>query len=123
MSSLERIDSGYKPPTGKEWDDCHCLQTALLSLGITTDDLIEGSEPMLVNAGNSFLVIGLYVFSFDGVGDRKDAGARMFAPRYDILEESATGMGAGPLTGYLHERARFYPSPDLMCCIPQSNFF
>lgn len=108
------------------------LQAALLSLGITTDDLIEGAEPMLVNTGNSFVVIGVrdsetikglepdfglieklsealdligfYVFSFDGVGDGRDAGARMFAPRYGILEESATGMAAGPLACYLREQ-------------------
>ncbi|WP_421863360.1 PhzF family phenazine biosynthesis protein [Marinobacter adhaerens] len=108
------------------------LQAALLSLGITTDDLIEGAEPMLVNTGNSFVVIGIrdsltikglepdfglieqlsealdligfYVFSFDGVGEGRDAGARMFAPRYGILEESATGMAAGPLACYLRER-------------------
>lgn len=28
----------------------------------------------------------------------------MFAPRYGILEESATGMAAGPLACYLRER-------------------
>jgi PhzF family phenazine biosynthesis protein len=108
------------------------LRAALLSLGITRDDLIEGAEPMLVNTGNSFVVIGIrdgqtvkglepdfglieklsealdligfYVFSFDDVGDGRDAGARMFAPRYGILEESATGMAAGPLACYLHEQ-------------------
>lgn len=29
----------------------------------------------------------------------------MFAPRYGIPEESATGMAAGPLACYLHDRA------------------
>lgn len=108
------------------------LQTALLSLGIAAGDLIEGAEPMLVNTGNSFLVLGIrdsetvkslepdfslieklsealdligfYVFSLDGVGVGRDAGARMFAPRYGILEESATGMAAGPLACYLREQ-------------------
>lgn len=108
------------------------LQATLLSLGITRDDLIEGAEPMLVNTGNSFVVIGIrdgqtikglepdfdlieklsealdligfYVFSFDGIGNGRDAGARMFAPRYGILEESATGMAAGPLACYLREQ-------------------
>ena len=31
-----------------------------------------------------------------------DANARMFAPRYNILEEAATGMAAGPLACYLY---------------------
>jgi PhzF family phenazine biosynthesis protein len=108
------------------------LQTALLSLGIIAEDLIEGTEPMLVNTGNSFVVLGIrdsetikslepdfslieklsealdligfYVFSLNGVGAGRDAGARMFAPRYGILEESATGMAAGPLACYLREQ-------------------
>jgi PhzF family phenazine biosynthesis protein len=108
------------------------LQATLQSLGLTADDLIEGAVPMLVNTGNSFVVIGIrdsktikglkpdfdlieklsesldligfYVFSIDGVGDGRDAGTRMFAPRYGILEESATGMAAGPLACYLREQ-------------------
>ncbi|WP_418140001.1 PhzF family phenazine biosynthesis protein [Marinobacter sp. MA] len=108
------------------------LQATLQSLGLAADDLIKGAEPMLVNTGNSFVVIGIrdsktikglkpdfdlieklsesldligfYVFSLDGVGDGRDAGARMFAPRYGILEESATGMAAGPLACYLREQ-------------------
>ena len=108
------------------------LQATLQSLGLAADDLIEGAEPMLVNTGNSFIVIGIrdsktvkglkpdfdlieklsesldligfYVFSLDGVGDGRDAGTRMFAPRYGILEESATGMAAGPLACYLREQ-------------------
>lgn len=108
------------------------LQTTLKALGIAGEDLIEGARPALVNTGNSFVVVGIrdagtiqglepdfalieklsesldligfYVFSLDGVGDGRDAGARMFAPRYGIQEESATGMAAGPLACYLRER-------------------
>lgn len=32
-----------------------------------------------------------------------DAGARMFAPRYCIPAEAATGMAAGSLTRYLYD--------------------
>lgn len=105
------------------------LQSTLQALGITQPDLIEGAEPKVVNTGNSFLLVGIrnaetikglnvdfglierlsnalnligfYVFSFDGAGPGRDAGARMFAPRYGIREESATGMAAGPLGCYL----------------------
>ena len=108
------------------------LQTTLKALGIAGEDLVEGTRPALVNTGNSFVVVGIrdagtiqglepdfalieklsesldligfYVFSLDGVGDGRDAGARMFAPRYGIQEESATGMAAGPLACYLRER-------------------
>lgn len=107
------------------------LELVLTALGITSTDLIAGAEPKLVNTGNSFVVIGIrdvavikrlqpdfdliaklsdaldligfYVFSFDGVENGRDAGARMFAPRYGIQEESATGMAAGPLACYLRE--------------------
>jgi PhzF family phenazine biosynthesis protein len=43
--------------------------------------------------------IGLYVFARDERG--YDATVRMFAPRYGIPEEPATGMAAGLLGGYL----------------------
>ena len=43
--------------------------------------------------------IGLYVFA--RAQDGYDATIRMFAPRYGIPEESATGMAAGLLGGYL----------------------
>ena len=51
--------------------------------------------------------IGLYVFAR---GERGyDATVRMFAPRYGIPEEPATGMAAGLLGGYLAQDA---PSAD-----------
>ncbi|MDQ6926998.1 MAG: PhzF family phenazine biosynthesis protein, partial [Candidatus Eremiobacteraeota bacterium] len=43
--------------------------------------------------------IGVYVFAREERG--YDATVRMFAPRYGIPEESATGMAAGLLGGYL----------------------
>lgn len=127
-------EAAYMEQKGPRFEplDENDLQTALLSLGITPEDLIEGAEPMLVNTGNSFVVLGIrdsetikslepdfslieklsealdligfYVFSLDGVGAGRDAGARMFAPRYGILEESATGMAAGPLACFLREQ-------------------
>lgn len=122
------------------------------ALGLKPSDLIEGAEPTMVNTGNSFVLVGVrdagkikriqpdfalietlsealdligfYVFSFDGVAHGRDAGARMFAPRYGIREESATGMAAGPLACYLHdalgmdkrefviEQGRWMPKPS-----------
>ncbi len=49
-------------------------------------------------------LIGYYVFSPQTVVPGRDAGARMFAPRYGIREEPATGMAAGPLACFLHDR-------------------
>jgi PhzF family phenazine biosynthesis protein len=49
-------------------------------------------------------VFGYYVFAWpDAPG--ADATARMFAPRIGIVEESATGMAAGMLAAFLHDRA------------------
>ena len=36
----------------------------------------------------------------------RDAGARMFAPRSGIKEEAATGMAAGPLACFLHDKMK-----------------
>jgi PhzF family phenazine biosynthesis protein len=48
-------------------------------------------------------LIGYYVFTTDSNATDKDATTRMFAPRYAIEEESATGMAAGPLACVLHD--------------------
>lgn len=105
---------------------------ALDALGITESDLLDQAAPCVVNTGNSFLVLGLkdadlvkrlevdqarierisetldligfYVFSMSSQLAGRDAGARMFAPRYGIEEESATGMAAGPLACYLYDK-------------------
>lgn len=107
------------------------LQSALKALGIARSDLVNGAAPKVVNTGNSFLLVGVrraetirnlkvdldmieklsvsldligfYVFCFEDVGHGRDAGARMFAPRYGIPEEPATGMAAGPLACYLRD--------------------
>lgn len=102
----------------------------LQSLGITAADLRPDAPIMQVNTGNSFLIvplatteglaelspnleainriseardlIGYYLFTQEA-GTGFDATSRMFAPRYGIEEESATGMAAGPLGCYLFE--------------------
>ena len=104
------------------------------SLGITDNDLIANISPVIVNTGNSFLIvpmknekavsqvipdfeainkisenynlIGYYVFSKMTQTIGRDAGTRMFAPRYGIKEESATGMAAGPLACFLHDKMK-----------------
>lgn len=105
------------------------LPAVLASLGLDEGDLL--AEPYLVNTANSFLVLGLkdfnqlpklaidlaainhlsehldligyYVFSTSNTLVR-DASTRMFAPRYGINEESATGTAAGPLACYLYDK-------------------
>lgn len=108
------------------------LDAALASVRLARDDLLDGCEPVVVNTGNNFLIvplkneaavrradpqlaaitalseqldlIGYYLFSPDTQVADRDAGTRMFAPRYGITEEAATGMAAGPLACFLHDR-------------------
>jgi PhzF family phenazine biosynthesis protein len=100
----------------------------LASLHLSKTDLLQGYSPSIVNTGNSFLIIpvsnsavlknlkpvlekiaaysekhnliGYYIFT-PSSEKNSNATTRMFAPRYGIDEESATGMAAGPLACYL----------------------
>ncbi|HRW98658.1 MAG TPA: PhzF family phenazine biosynthesis protein [Cyclobacteriaceae bacterium] len=102
------------------------------SLGLHANDGTEELPISVVNTGNSFLMvpvaskeklatirpdkklihkiseqldlIGFYPFSLDTFQSGHDASTRMFGPRYAIDEEAGTGMAAGPLACYLHEK-------------------
>jgi len=117
----------------QQYSQAHQLRS-IDSLGLKPSDLLADARPCVVNTGNSFLIIalrsseivksinpikeliseiseiydliGFYAFSPETVKEGRDAGARMFAPRYGIDEESATGMAAGPLTCYLHDELK-----------------
>src|SRR5690606_5783734 len=106
----------------------------LASLGLGASDLLPGKEPLVVNTGANCLIVPLrdeatlaglapdfdavaavsealdlveyYPFTLDTRIAGRDAGARMFAPRYGIPEEAATGMAAGPLACYLYDHLR-----------------
>lgn len=128
---MEQLAPTYQSPNA--WDVSGVvLQDVLNSVGLSADDLIDGCEPTLVNTGNSFIVvpikseailarvvpdqdaisqisesldlIGYYLFAMSTAdGAEAVATTRMFAPRYAILEEAATGMAAGPLACFLHD--------------------
>ena len=104
----------------------------LASLGLAGDDLIAEATISLINTGNSFVLVpvktaevlsrikpdyglindvseeldlvGYYVFTTETNTGNRDAGTRMFAPRYGIPEEAGTGMAAGPLACYLYDK-------------------
>lgn len=108
------------------------LEQATASLGVTRDELLAGIDPQVVDTGNAFLIvpfkdetsvqrlrprlglvealsveldlIGIYAFSTTAKLPGRQAGTRMFAPRYGIDEEAGTGMAAGPLACFLHDR-------------------
>ncbi|QJQ98840.1 PhzF family phenazine biosynthesis protein [Halomonas sp. PGE1] len=103
----------------------------MASLGLANAESLGVGAPCVVNTGNAFLLvplpderavaelsprlplvesisdeldlIGYYVFSTETQVKGRHAGARMFAPRFGIAEEAATGMAAGPLACYLHD--------------------
>ncbi len=107
------------------------VRDTLLALGLLPQNLYDENAVTVVNTGNSFLVvhvkdgeslagikpnfeqiasiseqldlIGFYVFTTDPKATDYHATSRMFAPRFSITEESATGMAAGPLACYLRE--------------------
>lgn len=103
----------------------------LASLELEPHHLWPNLDLYVVNTGNSFLLIplfdeqivanlqpqqdaieaiseeldliGYYAFSTTTKVDGRQAGARMFAPRFGIPEESGTGMAAGPLACFLYD--------------------
>jgi PhzF family phenazine biosynthesis protein len=102
------------------------------SLGWAQAGRPQEIEACVVNTGNAFLVvpvpdeptlaglrpdparveaiseeldlIGYYVFCRSTRQPGRHAAARMFAPRFGIAEEAGTGMAAGPLACFLHDR-------------------
>ena len=127
---MEQLAPKYR--AADDWTkDGVTVGDVLESIGTTKSDLDKNVMPILVNTGNNFIVvslkngaalhdlkpkfdlisnisekldlIGYYVFTTDNKATDKDATARMFAPRYAIEEESATGMAAGPLACVLHD--------------------
>lgn len=124
MAFMEQKPEFFKDITDEEVGD------VMKSLSLSVDDVKAGFRPIISNTGVSFLIIplkdrrslkaiktnldfierisekydliGFYAFSDDAVDANHDVTTRMFAPRYAIPEESATGMAAGNLSYYLY---------------------
>jgi PhzF family phenazine biosynthesis protein len=128
MAFMQQLAPRYRDIDG----DSALFQEVLAALRIDAQQLMPEVLPSVVNTGNGFLIvplrdeatvaglkpdqasierlseqldlIGFYVFSSQVRVAGRDAGARMFAPRYGIEEEAATGMAAGPLACFLRDR-------------------
>jgi len=126
---MEQLAPSYR--TEADWADTKNADV-LNSLGLSPDDLIPECPPTAVSTGMGFVnvgvkssqilanvtpdldvilaitealdLVGFYVFTTETSAPDVMASARMFAPRYGIAEESATGMAAGPLACLLHDR-------------------
>jgi PhzF family phenazine biosynthesis protein len=126
-------DMAYMEQRSPKYTDINDpIESIVSSFGIKREYIREDSLPVIVNTGNSFLIvplknessvlaakpdleaiteisekydlIGFYIFSLDTRVPKREAGTRMFAPRYGVSEESATGMAAGPLGCYLYDK-------------------
>jgi PhzF family phenazine biosynthesis protein len=109
----------------------------LASLGAPVGALVAEHPPIVCSTGNRFLLIALRnahalqtlapaMKVIDTISEELDligyyawvpaqgdcqATTRMFAPRYGIAEEAGTGMAAGPLGCYLHDRCGVGANP------------
>ncbi|MCC3859607.1 PhzF family phenazine biosynthesis protein [Pseudemcibacter aquimaris] len=120
-----------KPQFFKEIDD-QVITDVMTSIGLEVSDLKDEFKPVITNTGVSFMIIplkdksklasiktdldainaisekydliGFYAFSDDAFDQGHDYTTRMFAPRYAIPEEPATGMAAGNLSYYLFDK-------------------
>ena len=129
-ASMEQKPPQYLLPQGKGVD----FSIISHSLTIQTPVLWETYPPLGVHTGNQFLVIpipnleilrsiqpvqaeieqisekldciGFYPFTQETNLPDRLASTRMFAPRFGIPEESATGTAAGPLAGYLFDQMK-----------------
>jgi PhzF family phenazine biosynthesis protein len=130
MAYMEQLAPSYR--AAADWQkDGVTHADVLASLGLENADLDDRTHPVLVNTGNNFIVlavkdqatlqnikpdqdkinaisekldlIGYYIFTTKTGDEAIDATTRMFAPRYGIAEEAATGMAAGPLACVLHD--------------------
>jgi PhzF family phenazine biosynthesis protein len=125
MAFMEQVAPRYRAVDGD-------MDRIMASLGLSPEALPSEAGPLIVDTGNPFLIvplenlrtvggvnpdletiqtisedldlIGYYIFSSAPQMPGRDASARMFAPRFGINEEAATGMAAGPLACYLYEK-------------------
>lgn len=129
----DRLAFLHQPPTRYRHlavSDAHGA-AALAALGLAPPALLNGAPLSVARAANGFLLVplrdeetlralqpdmqaihalsesldlvGFYPFVVHPPGNASSASARMFAPRYGIEEESATGTAAGPLGCWLHD--------------------
>lgn len=126
MAFMEQTAPLYESLTPNDSD------AVVAALGITAADILPNKAPIIVSTGNRFLIIplrqenslatlapnqpaianlsqrhnliGFYAFALSEKPSAGDSFARMFAPAYGIKEEAATGMAAGPLACYLHDK-------------------
>lgn len=94
--------------------DTHIKSSMLVNTGnsfmiievdsINTLETIQPQQSLIETLSNELDLVGFYVFAQASYQEKRHATTRMFAPRFSIKEEAATGMAAGPLACYLHDQ-------------------
>lgn len=72
---------------------------------------LEPNLESITTISEQYDLIGYYIYTTKPEAAKRHATTRMFAPRYGIEEESATGMAAGPLACYLREKLGVRDNP------------
>lgn len=82
---------------------------SFLMLPVRTNAIVQGATPwfdQIEKLSEELDLIGFYLFCLKPEVEGRDAAARMFAPRFGIREEAATGMAAGPCACFMRERLK-----------------
>lgn len=90
--------------------------------GADTLSALRPDFPQIERISEDLDLIGYYVFSRRDAGDGRIATTRMFAPRYGIHEEPATGMAAGPLACLLWRELGASADPAPEWTVEQGRF-
>lgn len=126
--------------------DSEIGRRVVASMGIRPSSVVVAHQLTVARAGNGFLLIplesvavlaglqpdhpsisqiceeldliGFYPYALLPATKGQAVTTRMFAPRYGIDEESATGTAAGPLGAYLFASSVV----PMRCCIKQGHF-
>ncbi|MFZ6874887.1 PhzF family phenazine biosynthesis protein [Undibacterium sp. Di27W] len=140
LAFMQQSSPRYQAISADDTDNPNLYTRILQSMGLTEHDLLRDRLPTIVNTGNAFLaipvkgreclaniqpdheeigniseeldLIGFYPFTLDVQDSSNAASTRMFAPRYGIGEEAATGTAAGPLACLLYTQYNI-PGPTL----------
>jgi PhzF family phenazine biosynthesis protein len=71
---------------------------------------VNPDQSKIAEISEALNLVGYYLYSREGAPVGRVATTRMFAPRYGIDEEAATGMAAGPLACVLFDRFGIGPT-------------
>lgn len=108
ISNIEDVRASLRLPREAPLESISIVNTGNSFLLVPLKDAasvssVQPDQALVRAVSDQYDLIGYYVFTTETTLTGRHAAARMFAPRYGINEESATGMAAGPLACYLYD--------------------